>query len=138
MTDLSEMQWLDDRLRKWGRERRRILTGRRVFGDGWQHVDGWQSVSVAARLIDGGITGGSGVATQHYAEVYSEDVLPTWRAVRALNHEGQLVVNLHYVLPGVPAKKWQFFPSKADYYVALFRAKNALLGGIWPGDAVTR
>lgn len=137
MTDQTETRLLEVMLRKWGKERRRILTGCRVFGDGWVHVDGWQSVSVASRLADGGITGGSGVAIQHYAEVYSEDVMPVWRALRTLGEEGQLVINLHYVIPGAAPAKWAFFESKGAYYWALIRAKAALVVSLWPAEALT-
>lgn len=137
MADTTELRLLEVMLRKWGRERRRILTGQRVFGDGWVHVDGWPTVSVADRLRDGGITGGSGTATQHFAEVYSEDVLPTWRAVRELGEENQLVLNLHYALPGPAPAKWACFDSKAAYYWRLARAKAAMVVSLWPSDALT-
>ena len=95
---MSIRDWLEPMLRDWGAQRRRIISGRLVRRDGTVHEDGWPSISITASAREGGITGGSGHARQHFPEVYTEDALEVWRAFLAAPFEIREVIHLHYVV----------------------------------------
>lgn len=91
--------WLRPMLIEWGKQRRRILTGRLVRRDGSVHEDGWAKTSVADKLNDGGITGGSGGSHQHFPEVYTGMALLVWRAWRECEDADiRRILHEHYVM----------------------------------------
>lgn len=124
--------WL---LRRWGLERRRVLMGERLFPDGWAHTDGWPTVSVAAMAREGGITGGSGNATQHFPEVYSEEVVFIWRAFNRLPEICRTWLSIHYVVPASPAEKAaEIGCSVGDYFASARQAADGI-GKLLEADA---
>jgi len=124
---VSIRDWLEPMLREWGAQRRRIITGRLVRRDGTVHEDGWPSASVAAAMFDGGITGGSGHARQHFPEVYTGHAVEIWRAFSRASIEVRQVIHWHYVVThdehgrvmDIEAKAAQLGMSKARYFNSL-------------------
>lgn len=107
-------------LREWGRQVRRIRSGAVTFPDGHRHEDGWPTSSIAARLIDGGITGGSNTAVQHYEEVYRGDALDVWRIVRkAPTGFYEILVTHHAGLEEADMKARKMGMSRARYFDAV-------------------
>ena len=66
----------------WASQKRRITLGGKRFADGSMHEDGWAEISMSAFAHEGGITGGSGVKSQRFDEVYRSDGLVNWRRHR--------------------------------------------------------
>jgi hypothetical protein len=94
-------------LRTWGKQRRRILSGRTVRAlvgfDGrkmfcihLEHEDGHASRSATALVREGGR---SGKVEQHFAEVYTGDGRRIWRALHGAPEDVRLVLDWWYVGP---------------------------------------
>ena len=72
-------QWVDEVMREWGRQRRRIEQGGTCYenSDGktvW-HVDGWPERSIAGKVQREAEGAGGGTVAQHFAEVLTGEAL---------------------------------------------------------------
>lgn len=108
--------WVPPLLRQWGREKKRALHGGRRFADGTTDSDGSPSVSMAAFMREGGITGGSGTVVQHFEEVYSKNGLMVWQIYRSAPVEVQQLVFAHYVADGSIKRKAKDLGLSIAYY----------------------
>lgn len=89
------IDFIHERLKKWGPEKRRILFG----------VNGWPSRTILGRLIAEGDVGASFSAyTQETPEVFSPDSLEVNNAFKQLPEKSQNLVFIHYVITA-PAKQ---------------------------------
>lgn len=123
--------WVVPLLLQWGREKKRALRGGRRFADGSIDADGSPTISMAAFMREGGITGGSGDVVQHFEEVYSKNGLMVWQIYRTSPIEVQRLVFAHYVADGnIKRKAKELGLSVAWYWQRLDNALYYFAGRI--------
>jgi hypothetical protein len=126
------LDWLGPMLRTWGRQRRRVLTGRRTQRDGAEHVDGYTNRSTASLLREGG---SSGRHEQHYCEVYSGDALIVWRELQTAPEEVRGILEVHYAWPGEKLAKARTLGVDERTYMAQLRTAEGYLAARLDPDA---
>lgn len=110
----TELAWVHERMLEFGRQRRRIYTGKLVRKDGTIHEDGWSAMSFVNVMREGGLTGGSGHARQHYPEVYSGYALEVWRVWPAVPIRRKEYLHVHYVVDRDEHGQLMIAKAKAD------------------------